>query len=383
MSNLRLTVLAAAIVVSACQQKPAPPPPGPREVGVVTVTSQPVTMTVELPGRTAPFESSEVRPQVNGLIQKRLFTEGDMVRAGQLLYQIDAAPYQAAVASANAALARARAAIASSDALARRYGQLAKINAISKQDAENAVTTSDQTKADVAAQLAALRTASIDLRRTRITAPISGRIGRSVSTVGALVTSGQTAALTTIQRLDPIYVDVAQSSADLLRLRQQMLAGSLSRGGSADARVKLLLEDGTTYPIEGRLQFADVTVDETTGSVAIRAVFRNPHGLLLPGMYVRAVLVQGQQTQAILAPQQAVTRDEKSLPTALVVGAGNKVELRHLTTPKTIGPDWLVTSGLKPGDRLVMDGTTMLQPGAVVKPVRWVAPVPSTMPAKQ
>lgn len=343
---------------------------GPPQVGFVTVQPQAVTLTTTLPGRTTPYETSEVRPQVNGLIQERLFREGDQVRRGQALYRIDPQPYRAAVASARAALARARAAIASSAALQRRYGELVKINAISRQEYENSITAAQQAQADVAAQQAALRTAQIDLERTTVRAPISGRIGRAAATTGALVTSGQATPLTTIQRLDPIYVDVPQSSADLLRLRQQIAAGDLSRGGGA-ARVRLRLEDGSIYPMEGTLQFADVTVDPATGTQTIRAIFQNPRNLLLPGMYVRAELVEGTEPDALLVPQRAVQRDEKGQPTVMVVGKGNKVEQRVLTAPRTIGENWLVTAGLKAGDRVIVEGGGMLRPGMPVAPQPW------------
>ena len=372
MRSISPVALAAALLLSACGNQ-APPPPPPSQVGVVTVQMQPVTLTTELPGRTSPYESSEVRPQVDGIILKRLFREGEYVHAGQTLYQIDPAPYAAAVANARAALARAQASIASTAALARRYGELVKINAISRQDYENATATANQANADVGAQRAALRSAEINLRRTRISAPISGRIGASTFTVGALVTAAQTQPLTTIQRLDPIYVDINQSSVDLLKLRKQILAGQLSRGGAA-TRVGLTLEDGSEYAHQGTFQFADVTVAPDTGTVTVRAIFPNPEGLLLPGMYVRAHLTEGTQAQGILVPQQAVSRDEKGNPQAFVVGAGDKLEVRQLTTSRAIGNKWLVTSGLKPGDRLVMDGTMMLQPGVPVKPVAWTPP---------
>jgi membrane fusion protein, multidrug efflux system len=372
MRSIPHVALAAALLLSACG-KQAPPPPPPSQVGVITVQMQPVTLTTELPGRTSPYESSEVRPQVNGIITRRLFREGDMVHAGQVLYQIDPAPYAAAVANVRAALARAQASIASTASLARRYGELVKINAISRQDYENATAGANQAQADVAAQRAALASAQIDLRRTRITAPISGRIGASTFTVGALVTAAQAQPLTTIQRLDPIYVDINQSSVDLLKLRKQILAGQLSRGGAA-TRVGLTLEDGSEYSHKGTFQFADVTVAADTGTVTVRAIFPNPEGLLLPGMYVRAHLTEGTQAQGILAPQQAVSRDEKGNPQAFVVGAGDKLEIRPLKASRAIGNQWLVTSGLKPGDRLVMDGTMMLQPGAQVRPEAWTPP---------
>ncbi|MET4665087.1 membrane fusion protein (multidrug efflux system) [Sphingomonas sp. PvP056] len=336
----------------------------------MTVSPQSATLSTELAARTAAYETSEIRPQVNGLITARLFQEGDEVRAGQPLYRIDPQPYQAQVASARAALARAKAAIASNDALARRYGELVKINAIARQDYENAITTAQQARADVAAQEAALRTATIDLGRTTVKAPISGRIGRSAVTTGGLVTASQTTALSTIQRLDPIYVDITQSSVDQLRLRKQLLEGNLSRGANA-ARIRLKLEDGTLYPVEGIVKFADVTVDPATGSQTIRAQFSNPNRLLLPGMYVTAQFVEGTQANALLVPQRAVSRDEKGNAVVMVVGPGNKIVPKTLTAPRTIGDNWLVTAGLAAGDRVIVEGAQNLQPGTPVKPVQW------------
>ena len=361
--------LGLALILAGCggsqQQAPAAGPP---EVSVVTATEQPVTLSSELPGRTSAYETSEVRPQVNGLIQARLFQEGDFVRAGQPLYRIDPAPYEAQVASARAALARARAAIASTQALARRYGELAKINAISRQEAENAQTGAQQTRADVAAQQAALRNAQIDLTRTTVRAPISGRIGRSTFTTGALVTAGQTDALTTIQRLNPIYVDIQQSSAEVLNLRQQIMSGELARGGGA-ARVRLKLENGSTYPAEGQLKFTDVSVDPNTGSQVVRAVFPNSNGLLLPGMYVRAELVEGTKSNGLTVPIRAVSRDERGNPTVIVVGQDGKLQSRQITAPRTVGQTWLVTGGLRPGEKVVVEGAQNLQPGTPVKAV--------------
>ncbi|KTF69994.1 efflux RND transporter periplasmic adaptor subunit [Sphingomonas sp. HT-1] len=379
MTFFRHTAPALALALAACGSQPqqqgagGPGGPGgqagPPPVSYVTVQQQAVPLTSELPGRLSPYESSEVRPQVNGIILDRLFTEGDMVRQGQPLYRIDAAPYRAAVASARAALTRAQATIASTEALARRYGELVKINAISKQEYENAVASAAQARADVASQQAAVRTAEIDLARTTIRAPISGRIGRSVSTTGALVSAAQTNALTTIQRLDPIYVDIQQSSADLLKLRQQIMAGQVARDGNA--KVALKLEDGSDYGPQGTLRFADVTVDETTGSQVIRALFPNPNGLLLPGMFVRARIVEGTQQNAMLVPQRAVSRDERGNPTVLVVGAENKIEPRPIQTSRTAGDAWIVTSGLKPGDKVIVEGAMMLRPGMPVTPQPW------------
>ncbi len=366
----RLGFAALILALAACgqggEQAQQQGAPGPTPVGFVTLTEQPVTLTTELPGRTTAFETSEVRPQVNGLVRARLFTEGDYVRQGQPLYRIDPAPYEAQVASARAALARAQAGTGSSAALARRYGELVRINAIARQEYENAVTASNQTRADVAAQQAALRQAQIDLGRTTIRAPISGRIGRSVFTTGALVSAAQAEPLATIQRLDPVFVDIQQSSADLLRLREQVMAGSLSRG--QNARVRLRLESGSVYPVEGTLRFADVTVDPTTGSQTIRAVFPNPNGLLLPGMFVRAELVEGVQAQGILVPQRAVTRDERGRATVMIVGRGDRAEPRIIQTSRTIGDAWLVTGGVRPGDRVIVEGAMMLRPGMPVRP---------------
>ena len=369
MSLVRFGAAALLSSLAACNNagggQPAAPPP--TAVSYVTVSEQPVALSTELPGRTAPFETSEVRPQVSGLVLARLFTEGDRVRAGQPLYRIDPAPYQARVASARAAVARSRAAIASSAALARRYGELVKINAISRQELENAQTGAAQAQADVAAQAAALRSAEIDLAHTTIRAPIAGRIGRSVFTTGALVTAQQADALATIQRLDPIYVDIQQPSADLLRLREQMMAGQVARGGG-DVRVRVRLETGSLYPREGRLRFADVTVDPGTGSQTIRALVPNDAGLLLPGMFVRAELPEGTQTSAMIVPQRAVGRDERGHATVMVVGAGNKAEPRVITTGRTQGDGWIVTAGLKPGDRVIVEGGMLLRPGMPVTP---------------
>ena len=362
---------ALALTLAACGGKQAPPPPPPPTVGYVVVAEQAVTLASELPGRTVAVETSEVRPQVNGLVQQRLFTEGDQVRAGQPLYRIDGQPYAAQAAAATAALARARAGIASSAALARRYGELVRINAIAKQDFENAQTAAAQARAGVAAQQAALSSARIDLARTTIRAPIGGRIGRSTYTTGALVTAAQTEPLATIQRLDPMFIDIQQSSADLLTLRRQIMAGQVTRDGNA--RVRLKLEDGSDYGPEGQLRFADVSVDPTTGTQVIRASFPNPAGLLLPGMYVRARLVAGTQQRGILVPQRAVGRDERGNATVMVVGTGNKVEPRTLQTSRTVGDSWLVTGGLRPGDRVIVEGGMTLRPGAVVTPSPWSA----------
>jgi len=343
-----------------------PPAPPPTPVGVIVVAEQPVTLTTELPGRTSPYETSDVRPQVDGIIRARLFTEGDYVRAGQPLYRIEPASYEARVASARAALARARASTIGAEGQVRRYAELVKRNFVSRQLYENALSAAGEARADVQAQAAAVRSAQIDLDRTIIRAPISGRIGRSLYTTGALVKAGQDNPLTTIQRLDPIYVDIQQSSADLLKLREQMLSGQVASNGSAP--VRLQLESGSAYPEVGTLSFADVTVDQATGSQAIRAVFPNPQHILLPGMFVRGQLSQGIQTRGILVPQRAVSRDERGRPTVIVVGKNNIAELRVVQADRTVGTSWLVIGGLKPGDKVIVDAGPLLRPGVPVKP---------------
>jgi membrane fusion protein (multidrug efflux system) len=347
---------------------PAPPPPGPAPVGVIVVREEPVALSAELPGRTSPYETSDVRPQVDGIVRARLFTEGDYVRAGQPLYRIDPASYEARVSSARAALARARASTIAAEGQVKRYAELVKRNFVSRQLYDNALSAAGEARADVEAQAAALRSAQIDLDRTTIRAPISGRIGRSLYTTGALVQAGQENPLTTIQRLDPIYVDIQQSSSDLLRLREQTLSGQVT---SDKAPVRLQLESGSAYPMTGTLSFADVTVDPATGSQAIRAVFPNPQHILLPGMFVRGEISQGVQTRGILVPQRAVNRDERGRPTVLVVGAKNMSELRVVQADRTVGESWLVTGGLKPGDRVIVEGGPLLRPGIPVKPEPW------------
>ena len=341
------------------------PPPGPTPVGVIVVTEQPVTLTTELPGRTSPYETSDVRPQVDGIIRARLFTEGDYVRAGQALYRIDPVTYEARVASARAALAHAQASTIGAEGQVRRYAELLKRNFVSRQNYDDAASAAGAARADVAAQRAQLRSAEIDLDRTVIRAPISGRIGRSLYTTGALVKTAQDNPLTTIQRLDPIYVDIQQSSADLLRLREQTLAGQIA---SDKAPVRLQLESGSMYPVAGTLSFADVTVDPATGSQTIRAVFPNPQRLLLPGMFVRGQLSQGVQSRGILVPQRAVSRDERGRPTVLIVSPKAMSELRVIQADRTVGDNWLVTGGLKPGERVIVDAGPLVRPGIPVKP---------------
>ncbi len=377
-------LLSGSILLTGCGKKDAPPPPGPQEVSVVSVVSQQLAMTTELPGRTSSFQIAEVRPQVGGIIQKRLFREGADVKAGQPLYQIDPATYRAAYDSARATLAKADANLTTARLKAERYRELVSINAVSKQEYDDADAAFKQAAADVAGARAAVESARINLDYTRVSSPISGRIGKSTVTPGALVTQNQADALTTVQQIDPIYVDVTQSSTEVLRLRRELESGKLARAGNGGARVKLRLEDGSDYAHEGRLEFSDITVDQSTGAITIRAVFPNPERNLLPGMYVRAVLEEGINDQAILVPQQGVTRNHKGEATALVVGQDNKVAERVLNVSRTIGDKWLVNSGLKQGDRVIVEGLQKAHPGAVVKPVpaKPAKPAPQAAAAK-
>jgi membrane fusion protein (multidrug efflux system) len=360
-----LWAVACALATAGCHK--ASPPPPPPEVGVVALKAEPATLLTDLPGRIAAVESSEVRPQISGVVRRRLFEEGSMVRAGQVLYEIEDAPYRAALGTAQGMLARAQASINASQLQAERFRDLVGINAVSRQEADNAEAAAGQARAEVTAQRAVVQTARINLGFTRIIAPISGRIGRSHFTPGTLVQAGQPDPLATIQRMDHVYVDVTQSAADLLNLREAM-SGGVTRQGPDSARVQLLLPNGKIYPIDGHLQFSEVTVDSTTGAVTLRAAFPNPDGLLLPGMYVRARLVEGVLQQAILAPQQGVTRDERGRAIAMVANPQNKVEQRIVTTDRAIGDRWVVTSGLRPGDRLIVEGLLGLKPGVTVKP---------------
>ena len=363
--GILVALLLAAYLILGGPAEPQTPPPGPTPVGVIVVTEQPVALTTELPGRTSPYETSDVRPQVDGIIRERLFTEGDYVTAGQPLYRIDPVSYQAKVANAQAALARAEASTIGAEGQVRRYAELLKRNFVSRQNYDDARSAAGAARADVVAQRANLRSAQIDLERTIIRAPISGRIGRSLYTTGALVQAGQENPLTTIQRLDPIYVDIQQSSADLLRLRERLISGQVASGS---APVRLQLETGSMYPQTGTLSFADVTVDQATGSQTVRAVFPNPQHLLLPGMFVRGQLSQGVEQRGILVPQRAVSRDERGRPTVLVVGAKNMAELRVIQTSQAVGDNWLVTGGLKPGDKVIVDAGPLVRPGIPVKP---------------
>jgi membrane fusion protein, multidrug efflux system len=358
--------LVLALLLSACgakAQKSDPPPP---EAGYVVLSTQTVPLEIELAGRTSAYETSEVRPQVSGVIKARRFVEGAVVHEGQTLYEIDPSLYQAAANQAAANLANAQATEEAASAKAGRYKPLADIEAVSKQDYTDAAAAAKQATAQVAQTKAALETARINLRFTRVPAPITGRIGRSMATTGALVTSGQADALATIERLDPIFVDIQQSSADLTALRREISSGGVT---PASAAVKLALEDGSAYPYEGKIEFAEAIVDPNTGSVTLRARFPNPDGLLLPGMFVRAKLSQAVAQKAILVPQQGLSRDPRGNATVMVVGSGNKAVLRTVVADRTVGDRWLVTRGLAAGDKVITEGLDRVKPGQAVRPV--------------
>lgn len=363
-----LLLLAGVLVLTACDREPpqGPGTPGPPVVTVMAVQPEPVPVTAELPGRTTPYLIAEVRPQVSGIIKQRLFAEGSEVKAGQVLYQIDTASYQAAYDSARASLARAEANLEVARLRAARTAELAKIDAVSAQTNDEAQAALKQAKADVDAAKAAVDKARVELDYTRVAAPIAGRIGRSAVTAGALVTANQDAALATVQQLDPIYVDVTQSSAELLRLRRDVAAGKLQRANGA-VPVRLVLEDGSVYGAEGKLAFSEVAVDQTTGSVTLRAVFPNPQKELLPGMYVRARLAQGVDRDAILVPHAALNRNPRGEAQVMVVNGEGKVEARVVEAEQSAGDKWVVTAGLKAGERVIIEGLQRARPGAQVQ----------------
>ena len=366
-------MLALAGALTACSDKAAAPAPsGPVEVGVVTLQPERQTITTELPGRTSAFLSAEIRPQVGGIVQKRLFTEGARVKAGQVLYQLDAASYQAAQASAQASLAKVQAAVGAAEATARRNAELVKIDAISRQINDDSQAALVLARSDVAVARAALENARINLGYTRIVAPISGRTTTSSVTPGALVTANQPAALTTVSQLDPLYVDVTQSSTEVLRLKRDMASGRFQRSDDASARITLKFEDGGDYPHPGKLQFSGVNVNPSTGAVTLRAVVPNPEGLLMPGMYVRAVLEAGVNEQALLVPQQGVTRDATGNANVLLVDKDNKIERRRIKVDAAVGSRWQLVSGLVAGDRVVVDGLQRIKAGDTVKAVEVV-----------
>ncbi|WP_231638074.1 efflux RND transporter periplasmic adaptor subunit [Piscinibacter sakaiensis] len=341
----------------------------PKEVGIVTLKAQPLTLATELSGRTSPYLIAEIRPQVGGIVQRRVFTEGATVKAGEVLYQLDPASFQATFNSAQAAVRKAEATLASARSTAARNAELVKIDAISQQANEATQAAQAQAEADLGIARAALETARINLAYTRIVAPIPGRVGVSAVTPGALVTANQTASLTTVQQLDPIYVDVTQSSAEVLRLKRDLASGRLQRGARGEARMKLTLEDGSAYPHEGRLAVAGVEVDASTGNIRLRAVVPNPDGLLMPGMYVRGQIEEGVRRDALLVPQQAVTRNANGAATALVVDAEDKVARRPVQVDRAIGNRWLLGGGLAAGDRVIVEGAIRVKVGDKVRAV--------------
>ncbi|EOF4702264.1 MAG: multidrug efflux RND transporter periplasmic adaptor subunit AcrA [Klebsiella huaxiensis] len=360
-------MLSGSLALTGCDDKPAQQGAQQMpEVGIVTLKSAPLQITTELPGRTSAYRVAEVRPQVSGIILKRNFTEGSDIQAGVSLYQIDPATYQATYESAKGDLAKAQAAANMDQLTVKRYQKLLGTKYISQQDYDTAVATAQQSNAAVVAAKAAVETARINLAYTKVTSPISGRIGKSAVTEGALVQNGQTTALATVQQLDPIYVDVTQSSNDFLRLKQELANGKLQQE-NGKAKVELVTNDGLKYPQGGTLEFSDVTVDQTTGSITLRAIFPNPDHTLLPGMFVRARLEEGVNPDAMLVPQQGVTRTPRGDASAMVVGEGDKVEVRQITATQAIGDKWLVTEGLKTGDRVIITGLQKIKPGVQVK----------------
>jgi membrane fusion protein (multidrug efflux system) len=363
--------VAIAAALAACGQKPAAQgarPPS--EVSVVTVAPQRIAVTNELPGRVEAYRVAQVRARVAGIIQKRVFKEGSEVKAGQLLYLIDPAQYKATYDSAQATLARAQANLTQAALKAQRYKPLVEVNAVSKQEYDDAVAAQKQAEADVASGKASVQTAALNLGYATVTSPISGRIGRALVTEGALVGQGDATQLALVQQIDPIYVNVTQSSADLFKLQQAMANGKLKSVGENKASITLILENGQPYPLPGKLLFSDITVDESTGSVSLRAEFPNPKRVLLPGTYVRAKIEQAVDDQALVVPQQAVMRDPNG-SLVFVVNADNKVEPRPIKTGGSHGNDWQVIDGLKEGDRVIVEGLQKVKPGAPVKPVQW------------
>ena len=356
---------AIGLLASGCAKHAAPAPLKPA-VTVVDLHARPVSLTTELPGRVSAYRIAEVRPQVNGVILKRLFKEGDLVAAGQQLYQIDPAAYEATLASARASLAHARASVTAAKLIAERYQALSEAHAVSRQDYDNAVATLLQDQADVASGEAAVRAAEINLAYTKVYSPISGRTGRSSVTEGALVTANQATTLLTVTQLDPVYVDLTQPSTTIVRLKRELAAGQIRRVDGNQAPAQLLLEDGSHYERSGTLEFSEVTVDQGTGSVTLRAIFPNPEDVLLPGMFVRATIEEGVREGAILAPQQGITHTPNGSATALVVGADDKVEKRSVELDRAIGDRWVVTKGLAAGDRLIVGGLQSVKPGVQV-----------------
>jgi membrane fusion protein (multidrug efflux system) len=367
---VRATAMAivAALLLTACGKDQDGPPPPP-EVSVITLKARPIKITDQLPGRTTAFRVAEVRPQVTGVVQKRLFAEGTEVKAGAQLFQIDAGSYRAALSSAEAALKRAEAQAVSSKLLAERYAPLIAANAVSKQENDEAIAASARAEADVASARAAVDAARINVVYTQVLSPISGQIGRTLVTEGALVTSGQQAPLATVQQLDPIYVDITQSSTEMLRLQRQLANGELVKDDDNLAEVSLTLEDGSVYPERGRLKVSEASVDPSTGSVLLRAVFPNPRRELLPGMFVRAQLTQGTRAAALMVPQRGVAHNARGEATVLIVDKDEKVAERVVTADRAIDDEWLITAGLAAGDRVIVDGLQKARPGSPVKAV--------------
>jgi len=362
-----LLAVAALMVVSCGQDKGAPPPPP--EVSVITLKARSIAITDQLPGRTTAFRVAEVRPQVTGIVQKRLFAEGTEVKAGAQLFQIDAGSYRAALSSAEAALKRAEAQAVSARLLAERYEPLIAANAVSKQENDEAIASRARAEADVASARAAVDAARINVVYTQVLSPISGQIGRTLVTEGALVTSGQQSPLATVQQLDPIYVDITQSSTEMLRLQRQLANGEMVKDDNNQAEVSLTLEDGSVYAERGRLKVSEASVDPSTGSVVLRAVFPNPRRELLPGMFVRAQLAQGTRSAALLVPQRGVSHNQKGEATVLIVDHEDKVVERVVTADRAIQGEWLITAGLNAGDRVIVDGLQKARPGSPVKAV--------------
>ncbi len=362
----RALALSAALLLSACGKDAGGPPPPP-EVSVITLKPRAVAITDQLPGRTTAFKVAEVRPQVTGIVLKRLFSEGTEVKAGQQLFQIDSGSYRAALSSADAALKRAEAQAVTAKLLAERYEPLIAANAVSKQENDEAIAARARADADVASARAAVDAARINVVYTQVLSPITGRIGRTLVTEGALVTSAQQAPLATIQQLDPIYVDITQSSTDMLRLQRQLANGQLVKDDKNQAEVSLTLEDGSEYPEHGRLKVSEASVDPTTGSVLLRAVFPNPRRELLPGMFVRAQLAQGTRSAALMVPQRGVSHNAKGDATVLIVDKDEKVAERVVTADRAINGEWLITDGLAAGDRVIVDGLQKAKPGSPVK----------------
>ncbi len=378
-----LNLLAALVVLGGCvDAKQAPQAPQPTEVSVATVRKASVPVVTELPGRTSAYLVAQVRARVDGIVLKREFKEGAEVKAGQRLYQIDPAPYRAALDSAIGTLQKSQANLAAQNALEERYKQLVSGNAVSKQDYDNAISTKGQAAADVVFGKAAVQTARINLGYTDVVSPITGRVGLSTVTEGAFVQASAATLMTTIQQIDPIYVDLNQSSVQGLQMRRDIASGKVKVNGPDQAKVNVFLEDGTQYPVAGTLQFTDITVDPNTGSVTVRALIPNPRNVLLPGMFVRARVDEGVDDNALLVPQTGVTHNQQGQATALVVGTDNKVVLRTIQATRTFGANWVVDGGLSEGEKVVVSGLQRVQPGALVRAVEATPQQAASAPAQ-